>query len=64
MYVVDVNRYRFYFWEVQKDVLGHCIRKEISAPRIKGLSVYQLFGTEKNKQGCSGDTFVNNTLNF
>lgn len=64
MYVVDVNRYRFYFWEVQKDVLGHCIRKEISAPRIKGLPVYQLFGTEKNKQGCSGDTFVNNTMNF
>ena len=64
MYVLDVIRYRFYFREVQKEILGQCIREEISTPKMKGLSVYQLFVTEKNKQVCRGDTCINNTLKF
>ena len=40
-YVLDVICNRFYFGEVQEEVLGQYSGEGISAPRKEGLSVYQ-----------------------
>ena len=47
MYVLDVICNRFYFEEVQEEVLGHCSGQGISAPRKEGLSIYQWSVPEK-----------------
>ena len=50
-YILDAIRNRFYFGEVQEEVLGQSSGQGISAPRAEGLSVYQWSVSEKNKQG-------------
>ena len=50
-YILDVIRNRFYFGEVQEEVLGRCSGQDISAPRKKGVSVYQWFVPEKKQAG-------------
>ena len=55
---------RFYFREVQQEVIGQCSGKGISAPRAEGLSVYQWPVPGKNKQGGGGNVFVNMPLKF
>ena len=44
---MDVTCNRFYFGEVQEEVLGQCSGQGISAPRKEGLSVYQWSVSEK-----------------
>ena len=46
-YILDVICNRFYFGEVQEEVLGQCSGQGISAPREEGLSVYQWSDPEK-----------------
>ena len=60
MYVLDVICNRFYFEEVQEEVLGHCSGQGISAPRKEGLSIYQWSVLEeKRKQGGLRNALVN-----
>ena len=40
---------RFYFGEVQEEVLGQCSGQGISVPRVEGISVYQWSVPEKNQ---------------
>ena len=60
-YILDVICNRYYFGEVQEQVLDQCSGQGISAPR-NGLSVCQ-FQKEK-KQGSWGNAFVNTPLKF
>ena len=51
-YILDVICCKFYFGEVQEEVLGQCRGSQgISAPRTECLSVCQWSVPEKNKQG-------------
>ena len=50
-YILEVICNRFYFGEVQEEVLGQYSGQGISIPKTKGLSVYQWSVPEKNKQG-------------
>ena len=47
---MDVICNRFTLRKIQVEILGQHSGQSISAPRIEGLSVYQWFVTEKNKQ--------------
>ena len=40
-YILDLICNRYYFGEVQEEVLGQCSGQGFSAPRNEGLSVYQ-----------------------
>ena len=46
-YILDVICNRFYFGEVQEEVLDQCCGQGISALRVEGLSVYQWSVPEK-----------------
>ena len=46
-YILDVIYNRFYFGEVQENVLRQCSGQGVSAPRKEGLSVYQWSVPEK-----------------
>ena len=61
---MDVICNKFTLGEIQVEILGQYSGQIISAPRTEGLSVYQWFVTEKNKQGGLGNTFVNTPLKF
>ena len=50
-YILDVICNRFYFGEVQKEVLRQPSGQGISAPGKEGLSVYQWFVPEKKQAG-------------
>ena len=50
-YILDEVCNRFYFEEVQEEVLGHCSGQGISAPRTEGLSAYYWSGPEKKQAG-------------
>ena len=50
MYILDVIWNRFYFQEVQKEVLGQCSEQGISVPRKEGLSVYKWSISEKTSR--------------
>ena len=64
-YILDVICNRFYFWEVQEEVLGECNRQGISAPIKEGMSVYQWSVQEKKSmQGSWGNAFTNTSLRF
>ena len=47
MYILDVICNRFYFGEVQEEVLVQCTEQGISAPRIEDLSYYQQSASER-----------------
>ena len=47
MYILNVICNKFYFGEVQEEVLGQCSGQAISAVRTEGLSVYQRSVTKK-----------------
>ena len=47
VYILDVICNRFYFVEVQEEVIGYCSEKGILRPRTEGLSVYQWPVSEK-----------------
>ena len=47
---MDVIYIRFYFGEVQEEVLGQSTGQDISAPRTEGLSVCQWSVPEKKKE--------------
>ena len=50
-YILDVICNKFYFGQVQKNVLGLCSGQSIySAPRTKGPSVYQWSVPEKTSR--------------
>ena len=52
MHILDVICNRFYFGEVQKEVLRQCSGQDTSALKKESLFVYQLSVPEKkNKQG-------------
>ena len=64
-YILDVICNRFYFEEVQEEVLGQRIEQGISAPWEECLSAYQWSVPEKkNKRGGWGNVFVNTLLKF
>ena len=63
-YILNVICNRYYFGEVQEEVLGQCSRQGISAPSKEGLSVYQWSVSEKKKQGGWGSVFKNTRLKF
>ena len=46
---MDIICNKFYFGEVQEEVLGQCNGQGMSAPRTEGLSVYQ-WSVPKEKQ--------------
>ena len=48
-YVLDVICNRFYFEDVQEEVLGQCAAQGISAPRTEGLSAYPWSVLEKTQ---------------
>ena len=48
-YILDVICNRFYFGEVQEEVLGQCSEQGISAPKEEGLSAY-LWSVSQKKQ--------------
>ena len=48
---MDVICNRFYFGEVQEEVLGQCSEQYILASRKEGLSVYHWFVSEKSQAG-------------
>ena len=50
-YILDVICSRFYFEEIQEEVLGQYSWKGILAPRKRGLSVYQWSVPEKEQAG-------------
>ena len=50
-YILDVICNRFYFGEVQEEVLGQCCGQGILGPRKEGLSVYQWSVPEKKQAG-------------
>ena len=47
MYILDVICNRFYFGEVQEEVLVQCTEQGISAPRTEDLSYYQQSASER-----------------
>ena len=63
-YILGVIFNRFYFGEVQEEVLGQWSGEGILAPRREGLSVYQWSVPDINKQSGWGNAFVNTPLKF
>ena len=63
-YILDVICSRFYFGEVQEEVLGQCTGQDIPAPRTEGVPVLSISAPEKNKQGGWGNAFVNTPVKF
>ena len=60
-YILDVICDRFYFGEVQQDVLGQCNAQGISVPKTEGLIAFQwyveknmIIAWQSNLEGCSG----------
>ena len=51
MYILDVICNRFYFGEIQEEVIGQWSGQGISAPRPEGLSIYRWSLPEKKQAG-------------
>ena len=63
-YILDVICNRFYFGEVQEDVLGQCSEQGILAPRKESLSVYQWSAPEKKTSRVVEEMHGNTPLRF
>ena len=63
-YILDLIRNKFYFREVQEEVLGHYSEQDISALIAEGLSVFQWSVPEKKQIGWLRKCLNVNTLKF
>ena len=57
-YILDVICSRFYFGEVQEEVLGQCTGQDIPAPRTEGLPVLSISAPEKKTSRVVEETLL------